>query len=466
MKKRLRVFALGATVALLAGLATVPVQAGHNDDDHSKNFVQRVRKPIKIEKDLLAQGSDLAFKGRLVIAGSYQGLAIFKTLKRKPFLKQISFFQCPGGQGDVSVYRDYVFFSVDSTLVGEKCNAEDTATAPASQYGADAHWEGLRIFDISDPKNIEYVKGIKTACGSHTNTLLPGEDKSYIYIESYPLSGQSVGGCNYAIHRKTQIIEFPNDDPTKAKLLEQTVDTSPAPGCHDITTFPEKELMFGACINQSMIWSIKDPTAPELLSVIENPNIQIHHSTAMTWDAKILILGDEYAGAAGGGGCTGDEDATVGAAWFYDVTDPTNPTLLGHHSLPRVPEHADSADEAERFRCTNHNFNVIPMKDPKKYLLAVSYYMGGIAVVDFSDATDPTEVAHYVHTPGGVPQDTWAAYWYQGRIYTNDYLSLHGVGSYFFKGSGKKKAYFFKSTPFNPEAEMNPQVQIFASLRK
>lgn len=465
MRRRgLRVLSLLAVAALMAAFGSIPVQAGHNDDDdHSKNFKQRFRKPIEIKKDTFAQGSDLAFKGRLVIAGTYQGTAIYKTLKRKPFLKQISFFECAGGQGDVSVHGDYVFVSVDSVLTGPTCTPEDTAAAPAPTIQSGGGWEGIRILDISDPKRPEYVKSIQTPCGSHTNTTLPGEETSYIYIESYPLTAPTGTNptCNDLSHGKISIIEYPSDDPTKAKLLEKTIPVRPAKGCHDITTFPEKGIMFGACITQSMIWNIsKDPTEPELLSTIENPQVQIHHSTAMTWDGKFLVLGDEYAGAAGGGGCTGDEDSGVGAAWFYDITDPTNPSLVGSHSLPRVPEHADGADEAQRFRCTNHNFNVIPMKDPKKYLLAVSYYMGGIAVVDFSDPSDPTEIGYYVHTPGGLSQDTWSAYWYQGRIYTNDHGSLHGVGVYFFKGTGKKKTYFFRKTPLNPAGEMNPQVQI------
>jgi hypothetical protein len=100
------------------------------------------------------------------------------------------------------------------------------------------------------------------------------------------------------------------------------------------------------------------------------------------------------------------------------------------------------------------------MKDPNKYLLAVCYYMGGIAVVDFSDPADPTEAGHYVTAPGGIPQDTWSSYWYQGRIYTNDYGSSLGVGVYTFKGTSHKQAYFFAKSALNPKGEMNPQVQI------
>ena len=460
MRRRLRASAAAVSVAVLAGLiGIIPAQAGHNeDDDHSENFKQKARVPIVIDKDVHAQGSDLAFSGNKLIAGTYQGPAVFKMLKRKPFIKQIGFMPCAGGQGDVTVFRKFVFFSVDAPRVGPGCDPDESAAAGQNQHVAGEAWEGLRIFSIKNPRRPTQVATVDIPCGSHTNTLLPGESKSYIYIESYPLGAQG-NDCSVVSHRKVQIVEFPNDNPAKAKLLEQTIDVTPTIGCHDITTFPDRQLMVGACVDQSYVWSIKNPVAPELLATIENENIQIHHSTAMTWDDKILILGDEYGGAAGGGGCTGDEDSTVGAAWFYDISDPTDPKLMGHHSLPRVPNPPGDDREAENFRCTNHNFNVIPMKDEKKYLLAVSYYMGGIAVVDFSDPADPTEIGHYVTRPGGIQPDTWSSYWYNGRIYTNDYLSQLGVGVYKFKGTGKKKTYYFRG-------DMNPQVQFDRNLRK
>jgi len=448
-----------ALVMVMGGLSA---RAGHNDDQHSKNFKQLALEKIVIDEDAYAQGSDLAFKDDLVIAGTYQGPAIFKILRSKPFIKQIGFLPCAGGQGDVSVMGDYLVISVDSPLTGPTCSAEDTAGAAAGPTTAGEAWEGIRIIDISNPARPRYVSSVDIPCGSHTNTLLPGKSKTYVYIESYPLSGQGVD-CNYGTHRKVQIVEIPNDDPKKAKLLDDTIDVSPNIGCHDITTFPERKLMFGACVTQSFVWSIKDPTKPERLATITNPEIQIHHSTAMTWDGKILILGDETGGAAAGGG-PGDEEAPVGAAWFYDVSDPENPTHLGHHSYPRQPP--SGPGEADRARWTNHNFNVIPMRDPKKYLLAVSYYSGGIAVVDFSDPTDPTELGNYINYEDGVAPDTWSSYWYNGRIYTNDYLSEHGVGVYEFAGTtSPATTRFFGSGPLNRQGEVNPQVQIW-SFRK
>ncbi|MGH9198461.1 MAG: hypothetical protein ACRD1T_22350, partial [Acidimicrobiia bacterium] len=201
---------------------------------------------------------------------------------------------------------------------------------------------------------------------------------------------------------------------------------------------------------------------PEELARITNPNIQIHHSTAMTWDGKVLVLGDETAGAVGGGGL-GGEDSTVGAAWFYDVSDPENPTELGHHSYPRTPPLTVETTAEERDRWTNHNFNVVPMKDPKKYLLIVSYYLGGISVVDFSDPANAKELGYYIDFTEDQPPETWSSYWYNGRIYTNDFTNMGGVGVYEFESTtSPKTTLFFGPGPLNPDGEVNPQVQIWS----
>ena len=106
------------------------------------------------------------------------------------------------------------------------------------------------------------------------------------------------------------------------------------------------------------------------------------------------------------------------------------------------------------------------MRDPKKYLLAVSYYSGGIAVVDFSDPADPKELGYYIDSEEGVAPDTWSSYWYNGRIYTNDHLTEFGVGVYEFDGTTTPKTTrFFGSGPLNPQGEVNPQVQIWSFAR-
>ena len=457
-----RLKAATLALAMVAGLiAGVPAQAGHNEDIHSDNVKQLARKPLKIEKDLFAQGSDLAFQGKRVYAGTYQGTALYKIVPgRDGHLKQIGFHQCPSSQGDISVVGTTVFVSVDApssnSVENGVCN--NTKATGFAEADKSTGQEGIRIVDYSDPRQPKQVGFVTTKCGSHTHTLVPDGATTYMYVESYPLNPQTAT-CNTAAgHGGVSIISFPTNDPSKAKL-ESFFDVTATPlpndapiGCHDLQAWPEKNIVIAACITEAQVWDITDPAKPVILSRITNPDVQIWHSAAFTWDGKYAIISDEYGGAAGGGGCAGDKDSTVGAMWFYDITDPKNPVNAGHYSLPRIPPN-DSADEAQRFRCTTHLYTILPMKDPKKYIAIGSYYSGGLSMVDFSDPANPEEVGHYLPLPGGVTPDTWSSYWYNGRVYTNDHLSGHGVGVYKFPGTGAKQVNFYAGG-------LNPQTQV------
>lgn len=430
---------------------------GHNEDIHSDNVKHLVQRPIEIGDGINGQGSDLAFDGKRVYAGSYQGTALYKIVsKKKGHLKQIGFHNCPGSQGDVSVLGDYVFVSIDSTgsnnVENGVCNNTGTNVSESS-----TDKEGVRIVDFANPKQPRQVGFVEMQCGSHTHTLVPDGEFTYMYIESYPLNQSDT--CNALVgHGLVSIVKFPTANPAKAELIEP-LDITPTPlpndapiGCHDLQAWPEKNIVIAACITESQVWDISDPAKPEILARITNPDIQVHHSAAFTWDGKYAIISDEYGGAAGGGGCTGDKDSTVGAMWFYNIEDPATPALEGHYSLPRVPEW-DDEQEVQRARCTTHLYTILPMKDPTKYIAIASYYSGGISAVDFSDPANPEEIGYYLYQPSGILPDMWTAYWYNGRIYTNDHASGFGVGVYKMKGTGKSKVHYYKGG-------LNPQTQI------
>ena len=470
MRTRSRMVALVATAGLVAGLiGSIPASANHNEDDHSKNIREMARKPIKITKDLFAEGSDLAFKPRLLVAGTYQGTAFYKLLHRKPYLRQIGFHACPGSQGDVSVWGKLAFVSIDaaSSNNGSGAGCNDTkATGPDDlKHENSEGLEGVRIINIKNPRRPRQVGFVQTHCGSHTHVLVPSGRKLFIYVNSYPLGAPILTNppCSTATHGKISVIKVNKSNPRKSDVVS-TPQVALTPGgtpigCHDLTVFPKKDLAAAACITENQIWDISNPKNPEILSRIpNNQGIQIAHSASFTWDGKYVILSDEYGGAAGGGGCTGEQDSKVGAMFFYKITDPTDPQLEGDYSLPRVPPfHEDEATRTQR--CTTHLYNILPTKDRKKYIAVSSYYMGGLSVVNFSDPANPKEVAHYMPRKGGVLADMWSAYWYNGRIYTNEKESRRGVSVFKLEGTGKKEARFFKG-------RYNPQVQVARFKRR
>ncbi|HWL66105.1 MAG TPA: hypothetical protein VNP73_09045 [Actinomycetota bacterium] len=430
---------------LLTAVMVMPSWVGATqapEDVHSDNIHQIARAPIKVPGGGNADGSDMAFEGNLLVAGSYSGTAIFKMLKEAPFVKQIGFHNCPGGQGDVNVYRDLVFVSLDSP------QSSDTIGCKEPSAKKSAGKEGLRIVDISNPTKPVQVNYVETDCGSHTAVINPHGDTVFVYVMSYPLGAPSPT-CNAASHRKVSIIEVPVDAPEKAKVVN-TLDVSPEIGCHDVTIFPNGKLAAAACIGESQIWDVSDPAAPVIISRIVNPGIEIHHGTGVTWDEKHLAIADEFAGSVTGE-CVGSQNSPVGALWFYDITDPTSPQLEGYYNVPRGAR-PDTPDEAAYMACTSHNFNILPMKDPTKYIAAIGYRSAGWSVVDFSDPTAPKELGFYHQLEGGEIPDVWSAYWYNGRIYTNDNGASRGVSVYEMKGTSAPDVRYFKT-------RMNPQVQ-------
>lgn len=437
--------------------AAIAPRGGTDADIASPGFRRLDQRPVIVRKKRVAEGSDLAFRGKTMVAGTYEGVGVFKRKARST--KQISFHRCPAAQGDVIVSGKTAFVSIDSPGSNDKrtktCNNTPTDVSDSS-----LEKEGIRVVDISNKRKPKQVGFVETECGSHTQTLVPGKTTSYLYVQSYPLA--EVDPCSELNHPEGEIsiLSFPTKNPSKLEnkgvvdIIPPLGATPDTIGCHDAGVLPSKDLAAFACLGAFVIADISNPARPETLSVVQNPAIELDHSAALTWDGNMAVIGDEHAGAAGGGGCSTDQSNPVGAMWYYDISDPESPTLEGSYSLPRVPP-VDSPEEAERFRCTTHNYSILPMKDRDRYVAVSPYYSGGISIVDFTDPSAPVEEHFYLSQKDGVNPDLWSAYWYRGKIFTNDNSSGEGVSVFKAKGFGRKQVRSLGRT-FNPQTQVLP----------
>lgn len=446
----------GGTAPLSAG-ARLGAPDDTTGDFHTANFRKLGRVPIEIDEEgeELAQGSDLAFRRKLLIAGAYEGTGIFR-IPKSGVPRQIAFHDCPGSQGDVTVVGDAVFVSIDS----RSSNSEESRrcnNTPTTDSDTSLEAEGLRIVDISNPRRPRQTGFVETECGSHTQTLIPGKRVSYIYVDSYPLGPDAE--CTELNHPEGEfsVVRVPNERPERAKVVgvPRILPSGAAPdavGCHDTGVLPARDLAVASCLGAWVLLDISNPVEPRRLAYVQNELIELDHSAQLTWDGKYAVIGDEHAGAAGGGGCSTDQESPVGAMWFYDITDRRNPELKGSYSLPRVPP-VDSPEEAERFRCTTHNYMVLPMRDRDRYIAVSPYYSGGLSVVDFSKPSAPKELGYYLPQVEGKNPDMWSGYWYRGRIYTNEHASQLGVSAFKMKGLGRRAVR-------DLGAVVNPQTQV------
>lgn len=380
---------------------------------HSANISQVANIPRQGVNDGFFH-SDIAFWGDYAIQGTYGGINIYDiSHPQKPEL--ISQFSCPGGQGDPTVSPDgtLVFMSVDSARSDDSCESEGSSAA-----NPDA-WEGIRVIDISDVTNPEYVTAVRTDCGSHTHTLVPDDsgDVVYLYISSYN-PNPAFPNCQPP-HDSISIVEVPLDDPASASVIAKPVlfpggGQPRTAGCHDITVFPEEDLAGGACMGEGALIDISDPTDPYVITSVSDPNFAFWHSATFNNDATKVIFTDEL----GGGNaptCNEEIGPERGANAIFDIVGDGDDRELVFRSYFKIPRHQQSTEN-----CVAHNGSIIPAKG--RDIMVQSWYQGGVSVLDFTDSDNPVEIAYFERGPVEPRQlgGSWSAYWYNGFIYSSD----------------------------------------------
>src|SRR5437773_11118614 len=146
------------------------------------------------EASLGSTHSDLAFSGKYVIQGNYNGFEIWDiTNPAKPAL--VNAYTCPASQNDISIYKKLLFMSSEATNSRSDCKFGGVP-APVSEDRV----RGIRIFDISDIAHPKLVTSVQTCRGSHTHTVVtqPGDPNNvYIYVSGTAnvRPGDELKGC-------------------------------------------------------------------------------------------------------------------------------------------------------------------------------------------------------------------------------------------------------------------------------
>jgi len=311
--------------------------------------------------------SDLAFNGNLVYSGNYGGFRILDVRGQQPRVVVDHPFNGP--QNDVSFHKmggkTFLFQSIDTGQDREDCASVNAPLVGTSRVG----YEGVRVFDVTNPAAPVFIDMIQTACGSHTHTLIPdkgrgrggrGSEKAYIYVSSYPLGSgitppgttNPPGGADFKAcavpHKKISIIEVsaPGGE-FSFRLREQALaeDTTPYRGglggapfiaCHDIQAFLKKDIALGSCAGESQIWNISNRWMPGIEQSANHTHIrrpadatarefEFMHSAFFSWDGKVVATMDETGGGSEArcfGSRPGSQD---GYYYFYNVVRPGSP---------------------------------------------------------------------------------------------------------------------------------------------
>ena len=172
--------------------------------------------------------SDLAFWGKTVYQGTYEGFRIIDVTQPDNPVEVKNFTDCvqgttTGNQGDVVVWGSILVRSWNSPTPagGRFCGGLFTP----------AGLEGVHIFDISDPANPVARAFVPTPCGSHTATGVPDLANNRLLI--YNNSSSSNIAC-----RGIDIIAVPLGNPAGASYLrfEPSGDPSVGGGLENLVT--------------------------------------------------------------------------------------------------------------------------------------------------------------------------------------------------------------------------------------
>ena len=384
--------------------------------------------------------TDLAFAGDRLFVGSYHGFNTYRVeVPASPQL--VTSVVCPGGQGDVSVVGNLLIMSVEQTRGRLDCGLQGVAE-PVS----DQRFRGIRIFDISDTRMPRQIAAVQTCRGSHTHTVVADpDDEGNVYVYGSGTGavrpGEELEGCSdespaenpdTALFR-IDVIQVPLANPEDAAIVSRPFvfrdpETGAAAGlwpggdhgpgtqrsaetsrCHDITTFPDAGLAAGACSGNGILFDISDPVNPVRLDDVIDPAFAYWHSATFNNDGTKVIFTDEW----GGGGrprCRASDPREWGANAIYDIVD-GEMQFRSHYKLP--------APQTERENCVAHNGSIVPV--PGRDIMVQAWYQGGISVFDFTDSSNPVEIAFFdrgpIHPDRFVMGGFWSAYWYRGYIY-------------------------------------------------
>src|SRR5215510_6266674 len=153
----------------------------------------KIPKPFQLVLAQLAfANSDMAFQGNHLFLGNFYGVNIY-DISNPTKAQLITSMICPGGQGDVSVYKNLMFMSVEMPNGRLDCGTQGFPPPPPPAPGEEQkrtipapqkeRFRGVRIFDISDIRSPKQVAAVQTCRGSHTHTLVVDpKDKNNVYI--------------------------------------------------------------------------------------------------------------------------------------------------------------------------------------------------------------------------------------------------------------------------------------------
>ena len=423
-----------------------------------------------------ATGSDIAFTGKYAIQGNYRGFQVW-DISTPTSPKLVVGYLCPSSQGDPTIYKNLLFISGEANGSRNDCGTTTiTDTVSKDRF---LGIRVVDLTDIAHPKVVANIQTCRGSHTNTLVTDPKDKDNIYIYVSGYARvrSNNELSGCNAPTAGDTtiaareasaqfriEVIKVPLAHPEQAKVVNSPhlladlsgrvvhapppsdtgarggrggaggrgappagapgappagappagrggaggrggVPTAGQSGCHDITSYPAIGYAGGACAGYGLLFDIRDAKNPKRITSVADSNMSFWHSATFTNDGTKLLFSDEW-----GGGSAPRCRITDKLEWGGNAIFTLENGALKFKSYYKMP-----APQADNEICTAHNGNLIPV--PGRDIMVQAFYMGGLTVFDWTDASHPIEIGFFDRGPGG---GYWSAYWYNGVIVTSD----------------------------------------------
>jgi hypothetical protein len=429
------------------------------------------------ERFLGVTNSDLAFTGKYVIQGNYNGFQVYDlTDPAKP--APVLTYVCPASQSDVSVYRNLLFVSGEGLTGRLDCGMQGVPE-PVSKE----RLRGIRIFDISNIASPKYIANVQTCRGSHTHTVVTDphdKDNIYVYVSGSARvrSEEELPGCKDGpiedpdtARFRLEVIRVPLAAPEKAAIVSSPrifYDLAPPPRHADPGRGGGGAPAAGGDTDAFAAGGrAAAPSAGAAPAEAgggrgggrggppSGPN-QCHDITVYP---DIGLAG----GACGGYGLLLDireaahpiridAVADFNMAFWHSATFSNDGTKVlfsdewGGGTQPRCrdtdkPEWGANAlftieknklvfksyyklpaPQTPLENCVAHNGSLVPI--PGREIMVQGWYQGGISVFDWTDVSKPREIAFFDRGPLDatrlVTGGSWSVYWYNGVIVSSE----------------------------------------------
>jgi hypothetical protein len=423
VRRHLRWSIVPFTVLALV-VAALPASADHATRPHTQNIHAKGHS-LQEGSFLVPDGqrtvnSDIAFWGRLAFNGNYNGWRVI-DISDPDNPVEIAHPECNGDQGDIVVWQSILVRSWNSPKTVDRTCLDETVPAG---------WEGVHVFDISDPANPTLEASVELECGSHTVTVAGVSGGNLIVYNNISSSSGCIDGTRANDDPAgdfMDIIAVPLANPAGAHLLRREPLAGPTTdvrtGCHDAgVILGDVNKAVCASADTINVWDIGANDTPggsledpELLFTITEPGVGQAgtngrwHSGAFTWDGDVIVAGWEPGGGAEPE-CEATDPDVDKSMFFYDADTGAK---LGQWVLPRPQSAAEN--------CTIHNYNMVPLRSGR-YIAVSGNYQAGTWVTDFTNPASPVTVA-WSDPPPLVPTQlggAWSTYWYNGFLYESE----------------------------------------------